>query len=551
MLEDARADLRVAADLLPLVAVQRARLEQDRVGDPELADVVQHAGGADALDPLGAPARGARPVCSASRPTVSEWRAVPRSRRSSVSASSIAAASCSPSRPSPAQACRAGRASAGGRGRRGRGRGAGRRRGRRAPRAGSRRPCRRSCPSRRARSRPRSARTRRRTRRARPAAGARRRPGPRRGRCRAARRRTRRRRAASARRSRASSRCSTAAKRRRTSSPASGPRMSFTWRKSSRSQTSTRDRLARGDVLGDPRLEVALVAQAGHGSCSARWRRCSSWRADSTALIAWLANARSACRPSVVGQQAVVGLVDPDHAGERAVAVVQRDEQPVVAPRQRPAAVALPAVQAVELGRREQLGLLAGEQHAALALVLGAQQARDRRQRHVGQRGELVAAPADARRGCAGGGRGPSVSETMTRWKPSASRMPPQTANSISSTERRPVSRAETRSRCWTAARWRSAPAVAWACSTASAAWPQTALRTSSWASDGRWPPIGSSTETTPRSRPVADRMGTSSASSGCQSSPGVVLGGHEAPGRGRHVGDGALRVPLELARRG
>ena len=113
---------------------------------------------------------------------------------------------------------------------------------------------------------------------------------------------------------------------------------------------------------------------------------------------------------------------------------------------------------------------------------------------------------------------GPSVSATITRWNPSASRIPPQTANSISSTVRRPVRRAETRSRCWTAARSRSASSVAWACSTASAACPQTAARTSSCASDGRRPSIGSSTDTRPSRRPVAARSGTMRASSGSHS---------------------------------
>ena len=133
-----------------------------------------------------------------------------------------------------------------------------------------------------------------------------------------------------------------------------------------------RDGPARGDVLGDPRLEVALVAQAGNGVVRREVAEVLELpgrldRADR--LVGERAQRLQALRG---GEQAVLGLVDPDHPRERAVAVVQRDEEPVVAPRQGAAAVALPAVQAVELGRGEQLGLLAGEQHAALALVLGA-----------------------------------------------------------------------------------------------------------------------------------------------------------------------------------
>src|SRR5581483_1234147 len=51
MLEDPRADLRVALDLAPLGRIERARLLQDRVGDPELAEVVQYPRGVDPLDP--------------------------------------------------------------------------------------------------------------------------------------------------------------------------------------------------------------------------------------------------------------------------------------------------------------------------------------------------------------------------------------------------------------------------------------------------------------------------------------------------------------------
>ncbi len=50
VLQDPGADLRVAAHLPPFRLVQGARLLQDRVGDAELAEIVQDAGGVDALD---------------------------------------------------------------------------------------------------------------------------------------------------------------------------------------------------------------------------------------------------------------------------------------------------------------------------------------------------------------------------------------------------------------------------------------------------------------------------------------------------------------------
>ena len=51
--QDAGTDLGVAPHLLPLHVAQRAGLVEDRVGDPELAEIVQDAGGVDALHPLG------------------------------------------------------------------------------------------------------------------------------------------------------------------------------------------------------------------------------------------------------------------------------------------------------------------------------------------------------------------------------------------------------------------------------------------------------------------------------------------------------------------
>ena len=61
--EDARADLRVAADLGPLVGVERVGLVQQHVRDRDVADVVQQPREADALDGgLVEPDLGARSV---------------------------------------------------------------------------------------------------------------------------------------------------------------------------------------------------------------------------------------------------------------------------------------------------------------------------------------------------------------------------------------------------------------------------------------------------------------------------------------------------------
>ncbi len=52
MLEDPGPDLGVATHLSPLLCRERARLEQDRVGDADLSEVVEHTGGVDPLKPF-------------------------------------------------------------------------------------------------------------------------------------------------------------------------------------------------------------------------------------------------------------------------------------------------------------------------------------------------------------------------------------------------------------------------------------------------------------------------------------------------------------------
>ena len=305
MLEDPRADLGVAADLAPLVGVERAGLLQDRVGDAELADVVQHArrrGGA----------RGGRrsqprwrPVCSASWPTVmrvARGAGVAQVERLGEEhrGRELLAGAARPRRravPSPSS-----RPSVRGRTeRRGPGRGAWRRRARGAPRGGPPRRCRGSCRSPRGRSRPRpgpdrsvnSSRT-----------AARRRSATARAAMRSVSRRTMANSAPSSRVGTSEPRVerrSTPATRRSTSSPVSSPSSSVTRRKSSRSQTRTETASLAAMSSSIRGSRSRRLRRPVTGSWTARWRRCSSWRVDSTALIAWLANARSACRPSIVG----------------------------------------------------------------------------------------------------------------------------------------------------------------------------------------------------------------------------------------------------------
>ena len=68
----------------------------------------------------------------------------------------------------------------------------------------------------------------------------------------------------------------------------------------------------------------------------------------------------------------------------------------------------------------------------------------------------------------------------MTFSKPRASRMATHTASNISCAPERVLSWEETRSRCSTAARWRTLSSALCACSIATAAWAATAPRTSS-----------------------------------------------------------------------
>ena len=80
------------------------------------------------------------------------------------------------------------------------------------------------------------------------------------------------------------------------------------------------------------------------------------------------------------------------------------------------------------------------------------------------------------------------MSSTETLLKPSAARMPAQTSWMIASIDIVWVRRAETRSSCSSAVRWRAASAAARASCTAWAAWAASAARTARSSSDGRRP---------------------------------------------------------------
>ena len=100
---------------------------------------------------------------------------------------------------------------------------------------------------------------------------------------------------------------------------------------------------------------------------------------------------------SVGGQQAVLGVVDPDHAEEPAVAVVQRHDEPVVVPGARPAAVVDRGVDAVDLGRRAALGLGGVHHDAAVGQEGGVEQRRQDVERERREARDLLGREADAR----------------------------------------------------------------------------------------------------------------------------------------------------------
>ena len=189
---------------------------------------------------------------------------------------------------------------------------------------------------------------------------------------------------------------------------------------------------------------------------------------------------------------------------------MQRHDQPVAVPRARAAAAVRARVDVVQRRRREPQRVLQLEQRAALLLELG----REHR-RHVGEPRPAgtrrARRPPSRPRRTAAAARRRSGSSTTTLVKPSASRMPAQTAASRSSLDSPACIWADTRSRCSTAALWRRAAAIASTCSSAAAAWSQTAATSSSRAASGRRPSSGASTDTIARTSPPESCSGTSS----------------------------------------
>ena len=198
-------------------------------------------------------------------------------------------------------------------------------------------------------------------------------------------------------------------------------------------------------------------------------------------------------------------------------------------------------------GRREQLGLLAGEQHASLALVLGAQQAGDRRQRHVGERGDLVAAPADARpdRQAVVGPVGERDDDA-----PEAERVPDPAAHR----EQHLLDRAAPREPGGDAQQMLDGGAVAVGPRGRLGVLDSERRVVADRAQDlelGVGGPVAADRVVHGDDAEKPARRGAHGDEQRVLGMPvlaGVVLGGREAPGGRRHVGDGALRVPLELA---
>ena len=251
------------------------------------------------------------------------------------------------------------------------------------------------------------------------------------------------------------------------------------------------------------------------GSCAARCSRLSSRRADSIAPIAWLANTRSACSASSEGSSRSFGssthIIPSSRPAESCSGTTTQWWFQASGPR--------------PLETDEYTPPKSGARSTATSRSMTMQPWR----MYAGSSSCSSAATGTSGNSAARSGVKPtpdsgtslpsSARKATTLWKPSASRVPQQTASSTSSAVRRSVSFADTASRCSTAARWRRPSSAVCACSTATAACATTVLSSSSSIGDGRRPVSGSSTDTIPSSAPSPERIGTISASSGCQAS--------------------------------
>ena len=201
------------------------------------------------------------------------------------------------------------------------------------------------------------------------------------------------------------------------------------------------------------------------GSWAARWRRLSSWRADSIALIAWFANARSACSDSSEGSWQSSGSSTHTMPASRPSRSCSGTTSQWWYQARGPRPLLTERVDA--RGRSGGVRRSAsGRVHHDAAVAHEGRVEQRRQDRRAGTPGSAATCSAvkptpDSGTRCPPGW---SARNTITFWKPSASRMPSQTASSISSAELRPVSWEDTRRRCSTAARWRRPSAVLWAC---------------------------------------------------------------------------------------
>ena len=196
-------------------------------------------------------------------------------------------------------------------------------------------------------------------------------------------------------------------------------------------------------------------------SRSAWARSCSTCPAAITAIIAWLANTRRACRRDGEGSSRSAGSSAQMRPTTSPGLVVERHDEPVVVPGMRAAPVHGRG-EGAALGRARDRGGLR-DQEAALDLEGGVQQRTDlvHRDAPLRRRGQTPSQPATAR-GVSSPVSG-STSSIMTFWKSSAPETPSQTSCSTSSIERRSDRREETCSSCSSAMRWRAASTASWA----------------------------------------------------------------------------------------
>ena len=246
-------------------------------------------------------------------------------------------------------------------------------------------------------------------------------------------------------------------------------------------------------------------------------------------------------QPGVGGDQAVGRVVDPDHAHQPASAAPQRHEQPVVAPRRRPAAVVARLVR-VMLGADAPHHLFVLDQMAALDLELGLQQPLELGQRHGHGDGVVGHLPARWRRVTGTRrSRGRAGRRTRSRTRaPCGSRRTPTAGWRRSKRSRSGATtpRAAAPARRG-GGRRRPPPGRSGPRSPHGRPSPPGSRAPRSV---GVRPDAGSSTERMPIRWPSEWRSGTNRASSGCQL-PGVVAGI-----AGGHVRARGVRLPVDLA---